>query len=471
MCASRFGITVRSPPPERFTMSWSISNPNAPRDPSKPVEAGDPRTLGYGTDQGRWLAETMKKSANNNNPFRAFPAGTRASVPPSAVSAHMASQQPPAAAYSRSPAQYAAAEISHPYTPPPAQSPVNYAPVSHAPVSHAPTSTVSYTQQSPAPAFNAGAASKPVVVLCAVPPRCSARPTPIDTAASTLNASPVGTPYATASLPRPAARPPSLGDGYDVSVASTPPLSFAQPPPQPSFAAVPPLCSARPTPIDTAASTLNASPVGTPYATAAASLPPVLKLSSAVSLTVPAAQLSYAAPPPQPSYVCAAPPSQSLTLRAPAFTPGASPAKPVPIPTTLPPPTPSYAAPPLQPSYAVAPPPQPSYAAPAPQPSYAAPPLQSSSFAALPPQPSFAAVPAPQPSYAAVPALQPSYAAAPPPQPSYAAVPAKPLDPGDPRTLAYGTDKGRWLQEQVRAQSASGATPNPFSARAARPSY
>jgi hypothetical protein len=50
-------------------------------------------------------------------------------------------------------------------------------------------------------------------------------------------------------------------------------------------------------------------------------------------------------------------------------------------------------------------------------------------------------------------------------------VPAKPLDPGDPRTLAYGTDKGRWLQEQVRAQSASGATPNPFSARAARPSY
>ena len=221
-------------------MSWSISNPNAPRDPSKPVEAGDPRTLGYGTDQGRWLAETMKKSANNNNPFRAFPAGTRASVPPSAVSAHMASQQPPVAANSRSPAQYAAAEISHPYTPPPAQSPVNYAPVSHAPVSHAPTSTVSYSQQSPAPAFNAGAASKPVVVSCAVLPRCSARPTPIDTAASTLNASPVGTPYATASLPpRPAARPPSLGDGYDVSAASTPPLSFAQPPPQPSFAAVP----------------------------------------------------------------------------------------------------------------------------------------------------------------------------------------------------------------------------------------
>jgi hypothetical protein len=442
-------------------MSWSISNPNAPRDPSKPVEAGDPRTLGYGTDQGRWLAETMKKSANNNNPFRAFPAGTRAaSVPPSAVSAHMASQQPPAAAHSRSPAQYAAAEISHPYTPPPAQSPVNYAPVSHAPVSHAPTSTVSYTQQSPAPAFNAGAASKPVVVSCAVPPRCSARPTPIDTAASTLNASPVGTPYATASLPRPAARPPSLGDGYDVSVASTPPLSFAQPPPQPSFATVPfsqPSFAAVPF---SQPSYASAPPPQPPYSMAPApppsyAAPPPQPSYAAPQppsyATAPAPKPSYAAPPPQPSYVCAAPPSQSLTLRAPAFTPGVSPAKPVPIPTTLPPPTPSYAAPPLQPSYAVAPSPQPSYAAPAPQPSYAAPPLQSSSFAALPPQPSFAAVPAPQP--------------------SYAAVPAKPLDPGDPRTLAYGTDKGRWLQEQVRAQSASGATPNPFSARAARPSY
>ena len=385
-------------------MSWSISNPNAPRDPSKPVEAGDPRTLGYGTDQGRWLAETMKKSANNNNPFRAFPAGTRASVPPSAVSAHMASQQPPVAAYSRSPAQYAAAEISHPYTPPPAQSPVNYAPVSQAPVSHAPTSTVSYTQQSPAPAFNAGAASKPVVVSCAVPPRCSARPTPIDTAASTLNASPVGTPYATASLPRPAARPPSLGDGYDVSVASTPPLSFAQPPPQPSFATVPfsqPSFAAVPF---SQPSYASAPPPQPPYSMAPApppsyAAPPPQPSYAAPQppsyATAPAPKPSYAAPPPQPSYVCAAPPSQSLTLRAPAFTPGVSPAKPVPIPTTLPPPTPSYAAPPMQPSY----------------------------------------------------------------------------DPGDPRTLAYGTDKGRWLQEQVRAQSASGATPNPFSARTARPSY
>ena len=35
------------------------------------------------------------------------------------------------------------------------------------------------------------------------------------------------------------------------------------------------------------------------------------------------------------------------------------------------------------------------------------------------------------------------------------------LDPGDPRTLAFGTDKGRWLQEQLREQAANG-TANPY---------
>ena len=36
------------------------------------------------------------------------------------------------------------------------------------------------------------------------------------------------------------------------------------------------------------------------------------------------------------------------------------------------------------------------------------------------------------------------------------------LDAGDPRTLAYGTDKGRWLAEHMRAQAAAGASSNPY---------
>jgi hypothetical protein len=38
-----------------------------------PVAPGDPRTLGYGTDQARWLKEEMKRKAQSGaaaNPFR-----------------------------------------------------------------------------------------------------------------------------------------------------------------------------------------------------------------------------------------------------------------------------------------------------------------------------------------------------------------------------------------------------------------
>ena len=35
------------------------------------VEPGDPRTLGYGTDQGRWLQASIKKDGSAApNPFR-----------------------------------------------------------------------------------------------------------------------------------------------------------------------------------------------------------------------------------------------------------------------------------------------------------------------------------------------------------------------------------------------------------------
>ena len=38
-----------------------------------PVVPGDPRTLGYGTDQGRWLSEQLKQAqagAQSSNPYR-----------------------------------------------------------------------------------------------------------------------------------------------------------------------------------------------------------------------------------------------------------------------------------------------------------------------------------------------------------------------------------------------------------------
>ena len=35
-----------------------------------PVEPGDPRTLGFGTDQGRWLAQSIKPNGGSSNPFR-----------------------------------------------------------------------------------------------------------------------------------------------------------------------------------------------------------------------------------------------------------------------------------------------------------------------------------------------------------------------------------------------------------------
>ena len=34
--------------------------------------------------------------------------------------------------------------------------------------------------------------------------------------------------------------------------------------------------------------------------------------------------------------------------------------------------------------------------------------------------------------------------------------------PGDPRTLGYGTDQGRWLEEYRRSQTTAAAAPNPF---------
>ena len=88
------------------------------------------------------------------------------------------------------------------------------------------------------------------------------------------------------------------------------------------------------------------------------------------------------------------------------------------------------------------------------------------------PQPSYAAAPPQQPAYTAVPSQPMAYQAPPPSmpvpavmQPHTAPPPANcgPLDPGDPRTLAYGTDKGRWLQDQVR--SSAGMQANPFRAR------
>ena len=45
-----------------------------------------------------------------------------------------------------------------------------------------------------------------------------------------------------------------------------------------------------------------------------------------------------------------------------------------------------------------------------------------------------------------------------PPQPAHAPH-AAPVVPGDPRTLGFGTDQGRWLSDQLRHQAVGAANP------------
>ena len=90
-------------------------------------------------------------------------------------------------------------------------------------------------------------------------------------------------------------------------------------------------------------------------------------------------------------------------------------------------------------------PPQPSYAVP-PQPSYAA----QQPYAANGHQPP------PQPSYAVPPMAQP---AAPPPSYAPPAAASAPVLPGDPRTLGFGTDQGRWLSQSIQRGPSDGANP------------
>lgn len=70
----------------------------------------------------------------------------------------------------------------------------------------------------------------------------------------------------------------------------------------------------------------------------------------------------------------------------------------------------------------------------------------------------------PQPAYAQTAGYAPPMAAAAPqanyaPPPPTHAQPGAPVVPGDPRTLGFGTDQGRWLSDQLRNQAVGASNP------------